>query len=98
MSDVSKLLERIDGTIAAAKEKVRQQQPPLLQDYTERQKRLQGFEQTRDQVRAIAKPRLEALARLFGYGVAPARSVSAWRERRLASASARATADPQRSR
>lgn len=37
-----------------------------------------------------------ALARLFGYDVAPARSVAAWRERRLArqrSASARATAD-----
>jgi ectoine hydroxylase-related dioxygenase (phytanoyl-CoA dioxygenase family) len=35
-----------------------------------------------------------ALARLFGYDVAPARSVAAWRERRLArSASAKATAD-----
>ena len=66
MSDVNKLLERIDGTIAAAKEKVRQQQLPLLQDYTGRQKRLQRFEETRDQVRAIAKPRLEALAQRFG--------------------------------
>ena len=55
MSDVNKLLERIDGTIAAAKEKVRQQQQPLLQDYAERQKRLQRFEQTRDQISEIAR-------------------------------------------
>ena len=37
-----------------------------------------------------------ALARLFGYDVTPARSVTAWRERRLArSASAKAAADRQ---
>jgi ectoine hydroxylase-related dioxygenase (phytanoyl-CoA dioxygenase family) len=37
-----------------------------------------------------------ALARLLGYDAAPARSVSAWRERRLArSAFAKATADKQ---
>ena len=66
MSTVNNLLERIDSTIAAAQEKARQQQQPLLQDYAERQKRLERFEETRDQVRAIAKPRLEALARRFG--------------------------------
>jgi len=66
MSDVSKLLDRIDGTIATAREKVRQQQQPLLSDYTERQKRLQRFEETRDQIRAIARPRVEALAQKFG--------------------------------
>lgn len=66
MSEVNNLLERIDGAIAAARERVRQQQQPLLQDYAERQKRLQRFEQARDQVRAIAKPRLEALAKRFG--------------------------------
>ncbi len=66
MSDVSNLLERIDDTIAAAREKVQQQNRDLLQDHAERQKRLQRFEQARDQVRAIARPRLEALARRFG--------------------------------
>src|SRR5262245_11839515 len=66
MNAVNKLLERIDGTIASAKEKVRQQQLPLLQDYSERQRRLQRFEQTRDQIRQIARPRLEALAQRFG--------------------------------
>jgi len=65
MGDVNKLLERIDGTIAAAKERVQQQKQPLLQD-VQRQQRLQRFEEARDQIRAIAKPRLEALARRFG--------------------------------
>jgi hypothetical protein len=65
MSDVSNLLKRIDTTIATVKEKIGQQQP-LPQDLTEQQKRLQRFEQTRDQVSAIARPRLEALARVFG--------------------------------
>src|SRR6516162_6804186 len=66
MSDVSKLLARIDGTIASAREKVRQQQQPLVQDHTERQLRLVRFEQARDQIQAIARPRLEALAQRFG--------------------------------
>jgi YHS domain-containing protein len=66
MSDVSKLLERIDGTITTAREKVQEHNRTLAQDYAERQKRLQAFEQTRDQVRQIAKPRLEALVRRFG--------------------------------
>ena len=66
MSDVAKLLERIDGTISAARERVRQQQQPLLQEFTQRQQRLQRFEQARDQVRTIARPRLEALARRIG--------------------------------
>jgi hypothetical protein len=65
MIDVSKLLERIDEKIAAAREKVRQQNQTLMQDHAERQKRLQRFEQARDKIRAIAKPRLEALARRF---------------------------------
>lgn len=66
MSDVKKLQERIHGTIAAAREKVRQQQQPVLEDYTERQKLLEGFEKTRDQIRQLARPRLEALAEMFG--------------------------------
>lgn len=76
MSDVSKLLQRIDGTIAAAKERVRHQKQPLLDDYAQRQKRLERFEQTRDQIRQIAKPRLEALARRFGDQVAITPKVS----------------------
>jgi YHS domain-containing protein len=66
MSDVSKLLGWLDEAIAGAREKVQQQNRDLLQDYAESQKRLQRFEQARDQVRAIARPRLEALARRFG--------------------------------
>jgi YHS domain-containing protein len=66
MSDVNKLVERIDGAIAAAREQVRQHQQPLLQDSAARQLRLARFEEARDQVRAIARPRLEALVKRFG--------------------------------
>jgi hypothetical protein len=60
------LIERIDATIAAAREKARLQQKELPQDGSEHQKRIQRFEQVREEIRALARPRIEALARQFG--------------------------------
>jgi YHS domain-containing protein len=66
MSDVSELMQRIDGAIASATEKAKQQQQALLHDLAERQKRLAAYEKDRAKVREIAKPRLEAFAKRFG--------------------------------
>jgi len=66
MSDVNDLLARIDGAFGAVKEKAKQQQEQVLQENLERQKLLQDYEKAQTQIVAIAKPRLEALAKRAG--------------------------------
>ena len=66
MSDVSELVNRIDGALAAIKDRVKGRQQELLQDHLQRQQRLAEYEKAQARVVEIAKPRLEALARRAG--------------------------------
>jgi YHS domain-containing protein len=66
MSDVKELVSRIDGAFAAVKDKVKRQQQRELQLYQDRQKRLKDYEKVLPEVLAVAKPRLEALAKRAG--------------------------------
>ena len=66
MSDVSELEARIEGAFSAARGKVQQQQQRELQLFQERQRRLGEYEKVLPQILAVAKPRLEALARRAG--------------------------------
>jgi YHS domain-containing protein len=76
MSDVKELEARIEGAFTAVKDKLKAQQQQELKHYQERQKLFQEYEKVQTQVLAIAKPRLEALAKRAGQRVAVAPSVS----------------------
>ena len=66
MRDVNELVSRIDGVFAGVKEKVKSQQQDQLQHYLARRKRFEQYEKVLPQIVAVAKPRLEALARRAG--------------------------------
>jgi hypothetical protein len=66
MSNPNDLAARIDGVITAAKDKIKSAQTELLQEYAERQKRLEKYTAALPTILAVAKPRLELLAKRFG--------------------------------
>lgn len=70
MSTSTTLLQRIDAEFAAADERVKQLRTEQVQQYQEKQKRLEQFEVILERLREIWRPRLEALAEKFGKRVA----------------------------
>ena len=76
MSDVNELVSRIEGAFTAVKEKTKQQQQQELKLFQERQGRLKEYEKVQPQIVAVAKPRLEALAKRAGERVTVTPSVS----------------------
>ena len=66
MSDSNDLAARIDSAIAATKDKMKSAQQELLQDYAERQKRLERYTANLPRLLEVAKPRLELLAKRLG--------------------------------
>jgi hypothetical protein len=76
MSDVSELARRIDGALAAVKDKAQQQAQERLQEYQERQGLLKEYEKAQARIVEIVKPRLAALAERAGDRVKVTPSVS----------------------
>ncbi|MBA4187817.1 MAG: hypothetical protein C0467_07340 [Planctomycetaceae bacterium] len=66
MSDINDLLSRIDGALAAVKEKAQRTQQQQLQEYLERGKLLKEYEKVQAKIVEITKPRLEAFAKRSG--------------------------------
>ena len=66
MSDTNDLGARIDGVINATRDKMRSEQQELLREYAERQERLGRYEAALPRLLAVARPRLELLARQLG--------------------------------
>ncbi len=66
MNDVKELAARLESVLAKAKDKAKQEQQSRLQDHMDRQKLLSEYEKAQTKVVEIAKPRLEALAKLAG--------------------------------
>src|SRR5688572_30038906 len=66
MADVSRLIGRIDAEFSALDDKVKQARTQQVQEFQDRQQRLEKFNQVLDQLREIWRPRLEALAQRFG--------------------------------
>ena len=66
MSTSNDLAARIDGVINATKDKMKSEQQELLQEYAERQKRLERYTAALPRLLEVAKPRLELLARRLG--------------------------------
>ena len=76
MSDVSELARRIDGALAAVKDKAQHQAQERLQEYQERQGLLKEYEKAQARIIEIVKPRLAALAERAGDKVKVTPSVS----------------------
>ena len=66
MSNSNDLAARIDGVITATKDKMKSTQQELLQEYVERQQRLERYSAALPRLLEVAKPRLELLAKRFG--------------------------------
>jgi hypothetical protein len=66
VSTSNDLAARIDGVISSTKDKMKSQQQELLQEYAERQKRLEKYTAALPRLLEVAKPRLELLARRLG--------------------------------
>jgi YHS domain-containing protein len=66
MSDINELAAKIDGVLSSLKDKAKQDQQAKLQEHRQRQQALQGYEKAREQIVAIAKPRLQLLAKRAG--------------------------------
>lgn len=66
MTDTSTLAGRIDTEFSAVEEKIKNLQTQHLEEYKERQKRLEQLGKLFDELSAIWRPRLELLARKFG--------------------------------
>ena len=66
MSDVSNLLSRIEGAFSAVKEKAKEQQQDMLKRHQDRQLLMKEYEKVQHKIVAVAKPRLEALAKRAG--------------------------------
>jgi YHS domain-containing protein len=66
VSDNNDLAARIDGAIAATKDKMKSQQQELLQEYADRQQRLEKYAAVLPRLQEVWKPRLEVLARRLG--------------------------------
>jgi YHS domain-containing protein len=59
-------MDRIDAEFAAAEQRVKQLQSGKMQEFQDRQQRLEKFEQILEKLREIWRPRLETLANKFG--------------------------------
>lgn len=66
MSDVAELEARIEGVMAAVKDTVKRQQQEALAGQVERHARLRRYEAVQARVLAVARPRLDALAKRVG--------------------------------
>jgi len=66
MADLSSLLKRIDAEFSAIDDKVKKVQQENMQEYRDRQKRLDQFGKLLDELKGIWLPRLEALHQRFG--------------------------------
>lgn len=66
MSSSSDLLQRIDAEFAAADQRVTQLRAEQVQQYQEKQQRLEQFQGILERLRDIWRPRLETLAEKFG--------------------------------
>ena len=66
MSNSNDLAARIDGVITATKDKMKSAQQDLLQEYVERQQRLEQYTANLPRLLEVAKPRLELLAQRLG--------------------------------
>lgn len=76
MADLTSLLSRIDAEFAAMDERRKRFQESQVEQYREREKRSEQFEQVLNKLRDVWKPRLEALADRFGDRVKVSPSVS----------------------
>jgi YHS domain-containing protein len=76
MSDISQLVQRIDGALASVKDKAQQQTQQRLQEFQDRQGLLKEYEKAQTRIVEIAKPRLEALAKRAGERVKVTPAVS----------------------
>ncbi len=65
MSDVNTLVNRIDAAFSAVEQKAEKFQAEQLEEYRQRQKRLEQLQAVLDQLRDIWKPRLEVLLHKF---------------------------------
>jgi YHS domain-containing protein len=66
MSDINKLASRIDAEFSAVESKVKQTQTEKMEEYKERQKRLEELGGVFEEMRSIWRPRLELLVNKFG--------------------------------
>lgn len=66
MADLNSLLKRIDAEFGAMEDKVKQVQKENMQEYRDRQKRLDQFGKLLEDLKGIWLPRLEALHQRFG--------------------------------
>lgn len=80
MPTIDNLLQRIDGEFATIDQKIKAFQAEQLKTYEDRQRRLELFEKTCEQLREIWRPRLEALSQKFNERVKVTPNIT--RERR----------------
>ena len=66
MADITNLLMRIDAEFNAVDDKVKKNQQANLEEYRQRQKRMEHFTAVVDDLKTIWNPRLEALQKRFG--------------------------------
>jgi len=66
MADIKNLLQGIDSEFNAVDEKIKKVQLENMQEYRDRQKRLEKFGKLLDELREVWQPRLEALRKRFG--------------------------------
>ncbi|HQR07171.1 MAG TPA: hypothetical protein PLN21_10135 [Gemmatales bacterium] len=66
MADINTLLQRIDAEFNAVDDKVKQTQKANLEDYRQRQKRMEKYTEMVNELKTIWGPRLEALQKRFG--------------------------------
>jgi hypothetical protein len=66
MTDTNTLASRIDAEFSAAEQKVKQFQAEQVQEYKQRQKRLEQLGKVFDQLREVWRPRLDLLVKKFG--------------------------------
>ncbi len=76
MPDLDNLLSRIDAEFAGLEARRKQVQEERIEQYHEREQRVEKFEQLLNQLRDVWRPRLEALAKRFGDHVKVTPSVS----------------------
>jgi YHS domain-containing protein len=69
MEPVNSLIDRIDAEFSAAEKRANQLKTHHIKEFQDRQQRLEGFEQTLEELRDVWRPRLEALAQKFGQRV-----------------------------
>lgn len=66
MADINSLLQRIDAEFNAIDDKVKKVQQANLEEYRQRQKRMEQYTKVVDDLKSIWTPRLEALQKRFG--------------------------------